>query len=578
MRATQQVDLGVSPDVAAPAALRVRTLRVTAARSGRCILDDLDLTVAPGSITGVVGESGSGKTTLLRSFLGAIADGLTSTGQVELVDGETAVSLLDASPRQLRTVRSQRIAYLAQDPARGLTPTMRIGAAIAERLPGARDRGATRAAVGELLASVGLPDDDEFVRRYPFALSGGQAQRVALARALAATPDVLLLDEPTTGLDVVTQAELLDELHRQHQRTPRTTVIVSHDLAVIARLADDVVVLRNGSIVEAGDCRATLRAPQHAYTRELVDACPDPLRVEASRVPGRAGAGSGDGAGNRAATLCVRGLVATHRRSRHAPVVAAHDLDLDLHAGTCVALVGASGSGKSTIARTIVGAHVPDAGAVELDGRPLPARLDDRAVVDRWRVQWIPQDPTSSLNPRRAVGRAVADVVRRCRTTTDGATANATVIDNDIDAAVNRLFREVGLDPSLAARRPGALSGGERQRVAIARALAASPAVLICDEVTSALDVSVQAGVVRLLRSLVDDHDLAMLFITHDLGLVHDIADEVAVLDDGQVCEMGPVDAVVSSPRHAATRTLLAASPSLSAELSPFPDITDGDR
>ncbi|MEO1057516.1 MAG: ABC transporter ATP-binding protein [Actinomycetota bacterium] len=572
MSTAQQVELAASVGVVAPAALQVQGLRVTAARTGRCILNDLDLTVAPGAVVGVVGESGSGKTTLLRSFLGAVADGLDTAGNVQLVDGDAAVSLLDTSPRQLRAVRSQRIAYLAQDPARGLTPTMRLGAAIAERLPSTYDRAARRIAVGELLASVGLPNDDEFVRRYPFALSGGQAQRVALARALAATPDVLLLDEPTTGLDVVTQAELLDELRRQHQRTPRTTVIVSHDLAVIARLADDIVVLRNGSIVEAGNCRATLREPQHAYTRELVDACPDPLRVGALDTPAWAAGRSGDGADAANATLRVRGLVATHRRSRHVPVVAAHDLDLDLRAGTCVALVGASGSGKSTIARTIVGAHVPDAGVIELDSRQLPARLDDRPATDRWRVQWIPQDPTSSLNPRRTVGRAVADVVRRCRTGPTQASDR-----DDVDAAVERLFREVGLDPALAARRPGALSGGERQRVAIARALAASPAVLICDEVTSALDVSVQAGVVRLLRSLVDDHDLAMLFITHDLGLVHDIADEVAVLHDGQVCEMGRVDAVVSSPQHAATRTLLAASPSLSAELGARPDTINGD-
>ncbi len=525
---------------------------------------------------GVVGESGSGKTTLLRSFLGTVADGLEATGTVELVDGDVATPLLGASPRRLRAVRSQRMAYLAQDPARGLTPTMRIGAAIAERLAPDLDRATRRTAVRDLLASVGLPNDDEFVRRYPFALSGGQAQRVALARALAATPDVLLLDEPTTGLDVVTQAELLDELRRQHQHTQRTTVMVSHDLAVVARLADTIVVLRQGEIVEAGDCRDTLRHPQHPYTRQLVDACPDPLHhvagcvvdgyvADVRVVDGHVAAEDPqrDQRSTAVDTLRVRALGATHRRPRQPPVVAANDLDLDLRAGQCVALVGASGSGKSTIARSIVGAHIPDGGSIELDGRALPASLDDRVPADRWRVQLIPQDPTSSLNPRRAVGRAVGDVVRRCRAaSSDGSNRN------DVDATVAHLFREVGLDPALAVRRPGALSGGERQRVAIARALAASPSVLICDEVTSALDVSVQAGVVRLLRTLVDDHGVAMLFITHDLGLVHAIADEVAVLHDGEVCEVGSVDAVVRAPQHAATRTLMAASPSLSAELA----------
>ena len=536
-------------DAAAPPELRVAGLEVRLGTTGRPILHGVDITVAPGSVLGVVGESGSGKTTLLRCLLGAVAPGLEVSGSVVIADGVHERELCGASGRTLRDVRSRRIAYLAQDPAASLTPTMRIGKAIAERLP--RPIAGRDESVRALLRSVDLPDDDDFVRRYPHALSGGQAQRVALARALAARPDVVLLDEPTTGLDVVTQAELLDELGRQQERTARTTVIVSHDLAVIARLADDLIVLRRGHIVERGPCRPTLRRPQHPYTQRLVDACPDPRSDPVAAPPPTAAVEPN----STAPPLQLRGLTATHRRRRRPPVVAARQLDLDVGAGECLALVGASGSGKSTIARTIVGAHRPDAGEVLLGGRTLAPSVAARRPADRFAIQLVPQNPTSSLNPRRMVGRAVADVVRRCRTGVD------------VDATVTQLLTEVGLDPALGQRRPGTLSGGERQRVAIARALAADPAVLICDEVTSSLDVSVQAGVVRLLRELVDDHGLAMLFITHDLGLVNDIADRVAVLDRGELCESGDASAVTRSPRHPVTRRLLAASPSLTTEL-----------
>ncbi|MEM9607224.1 MAG: ABC transporter ATP-binding protein [Actinomycetota bacterium] len=537
-------------------AIEVHELSVTVAGTGQRILDAVDLSLAPGTVTGIVGESGSGKTTLMRCLLGTTAPGLVATGRVDLLDGDRSVELLAASRSSLRTVRSQRIAYLAQDPGRSLTPTMRIGRAIAERLPSTMRRDERDAAVRELLVSVGLPGDDDLMERYPFALSGGQAQRVALARALAASPEVLLLDEPTTGLDVVTQAEVLDELRRQHRRTPRTTVIVSHDLAVVARLADEIVVLRHGEIVERGPCRETLRGPSHPYTLQLVEACPDPI-ADGDRSD--IGVPADDAEQDADAALAVSDLVATHRRPRRPPVIAADGISLELHAGRCLALVGSSGSGKSTIARAIVGAHRPDSGVVTLSGQTVAPALNDRPATDRWKVQLVPQDPTSSLNPRRKVGRAVADVVRRCREGTDAAAARVVVAD---------LFDQVGLDPALAERRPGALSGGERQRVAIARALAASPSVLVCDEVTSALDVSVQAGVIGLLRSLVTDHGVAMLFITHDLGIVRDVADELAVLHRGDVIETGPTDTVLSAPTHSTTQQLLAASPSLSAELA----------
>ncbi len=565
-RGTMEVGVTSADAPVGVAELRVRNLTVSVANSGRRILDQVDLTVGSGTVMGVVGESGSGKTTLVRSLLGAVTPGLIVDGDVDLISGDESVPLLSASRRVLRSMRARRIAYLNQDPALSLTPTMRIGPAVAERLPAGSDRRGE--AVESLFRSVGLPDDDEFLRRYPFAVSGGQVQRVALARALACSPDLLLLDEPTTGLDVVTQVDLLDELARQQRRSPRTTVIVSHDLAVVARLADDLVVLRDGQIVERGPCRATLRRPEHPYTAELVAASPDPDhrrgREGAEATPAvSSGSDQFDsGAAHQAPRLAIAALGATHRRRRRTPVIAADGLDLEIEPSACVALVGASGSGKSTIARAIVGAHIPDAGAVVLDGHALPPALDDRSARDRWKVQLIPQDPASSLDPRRRAGQAVGDVVRRC------GRANG---KERVDEVVAALLTDVGLDPALADRRPGELSGGERQRVAIARALAASPTVLICDEVTSSLDVSVQSGVLSLLRSLVDDHGMAMLFITHDLGLVRDVADRVTVLHEGRVCEAGPVDAVLQSPAHEVTSRLLAASLSLSAELGRSP-------
>ncbi|MFN3220087.1 MAG: ABC transporter ATP-binding protein [Acidimicrobiales bacterium] len=534
--------------------VEVRGLDVATA-DGRPILSGIDLAIGRHRIVGVIGESGSGKSTLVRCLLGAAAPGLRVNGSVSVRRGTSTLDLFDAPRSAVRAVRSDTIAMLAQNPAASLTPTMRIGAAIAERFPrGDRATASQRAAA--LLESVQLPGDRSFLRRYPHELSGGQAQRVALARALAGEPDVLLLDEPTTGLDVVIQAAVLDELERQQLRTPRALLIVSHDLAVVARLAHEVVVMRNGVIVEAGRRDAVLSRPAHEYTCALVEACPD------HQLQGRRRDAPPDLDGQaRPPGIAVRALAATDLRVTHptasgAPVVAVDGVSIDVDRGECVAVVGASGSGKSTLARSLVGLHPLEAGWVTLGERVLPAALGRRAQSDRWSIQLIPQDPGGSLNPRRRVGRIVADVVRRRRP------------DADADAAARQLFASVGLDPSVAERRRTTLSGGECQRVAIARALAAEPDVLICDEITSALDVSVQAEVIDLLRSLIDERDLGVLFITHDLGVMERIADRVVVLAGGRVVETGTVEQVLGCPTHPATRQLLAASPSLSRELS----------
>ena len=519
---------------------------------GRTVVDGVSVEVPAGATLGVVGESGSGKTTLALSLLGVVRPGLRATAGAVMVDG---LPVLTADRRALRRLRRRTVSYLGQDPAASLNPTMRVGRLVSELLI---DRGpAAQAEVADRLSAVGLPADADFARRYPHQLSGGQQQRVALARSLANDPSVLVLDEPTTGLDVVIQELVLTELAAQRDRLGLTTIVISHDLAVVARLADEVIVIRAGAKVDQGEVLGLFSRPAHDYTAALVSAVPDPSRP-ADRPP-RAGAGAGG------PCLEVVELSASYQRARRGgagrrpggvPVVAGVSLRLD--AGECLALVGPSGSGKTTIARCVAGLHRPDRGHVALRGTRLAADAARRSVAQRGRIQLVPQDPYGSLNPRRTVGAAIARPLRTLRHLSRAAAARAT----------EDLLDRVRLRHDLAQRYPRELSGGERQRVAIARALAAGPELLVCDEVTSALDVSVQAGILQLLDDLRAQLGLTLLFITHDFGVVARIADRVAVLDGGRICEQGPGGEVLARPEHEATRRLLAACRSLDGELA----------
>ena len=524
--------------------IRVSNLTITTS-TGRRLLDAVNLDVTAGQTVGIVGESGSGKSTLLRSILGDVHVGLRTSGSV-IVCGD--IDVLTASKSTITSLRRNEMAHLGQDPAASLTPTMRVGALVSERIVSRRDRSVVEAR----LRAAQLPSDRAFLRRYPGQLSGGQQQRLALARALANDPGILLLDEPTTGLDVVTQALILDELETQQRNERRTTVIVSHDLAVIARLADHIVVLRDGHVVEHGPFVEVMSAPASDYLQTLIDACLDPADSARPHI-----VHPSSGPHHPPAVLKVDGLRATHP-GPDGSVVAANDVTFDLHPGECVALVGSSGSGKTTVARAIVGLHCPDAGSVRLEGELVHAAGSARPLDVRRRIQLIPQDPWSTLNPRRPVGSAVERVLISHRR---GERSNAA-------ARAQELFAQVGLDPALYHQRPHRLSGGERQRVAIARALAADPAVLVCDEITSALDVSIQSDVLDLLDEIRRTTDMAVLFISHDLGVVARVADRVLVLDTGYVCEHGTISEVFDDPTHQMTRRLLAASPSLSATLA----------
>ncbi|HEX9032573.1 MAG TPA: ABC transporter ATP-binding protein [Streptosporangiaceae bacterium] len=584
--------------------VEVSGLRVEAP-SGEPIVEDVSFSLAPGEALGLVGESGSGKTTTALALLGYTQAGARITSGSVRVAG-TSEHIGDE--RAQRKIRGRFVSYVPQNPATALNPALRIGDAIAEML---RAHGDGRAP-GDLLASrlenVGLPGDATFRHRYPHQLSGGQQQRVCISVALACEPPVVVLDEPTTGLDVVTQARILDELMRLRREQGISLLYVTHDLAVAAQIATRIAVMYAGRIVEEGPAAEVLRRPRHPYTRGLLTLIPDHVRPRALEpMPGVA-AGVGErpagcsfaprcplrvpecvaavpgllevGAGH--AARCVRSdvvglpdapvlqiaarphddvppvleiahLRAEHRR-RGEEVVAVQDVSLRLGPGRCVALVGESGSGKTTVARTIVGLHPIAAGQVLLHGSPLASAAKDRSVEQRRKIQIIFQNPGDSLNPRQTVRACVARPAAVLRG----------LAGPGLDAEVTRLLELVRLPARIADRYPRELSGGERQRVSIARALAAGPEVLVCDEITSALDVSVQAAVLRLLDELRAELGLALLFITHDLGVVAAVADEVLVLERGVVCESGPVGTILGEPAHPYTQRLLAAAPSIS--------------
>ncbi|HEY7731778.1 MAG TPA: ABC transporter ATP-binding protein [Gaiellaceae bacterium] len=587
----------------APAALTVRGLRVELA-STAAVVDDVSLHVAPGEALGLVGESGSGKTTTALALLGFARPG------VRIVAGEVEVAGRAVPPddeRAARALRGSRVGYVPQDPGNSLNPALRIGASIQDVLdehvrsaPRARD-------VPAALASVHLPGDSAFARRFPHQLSGGQQQRVTIAMALACEPPLVVLDEPTTGLDVVTQARVLDELRRLRAERGLSLVYVSHDLAVVSQIADRLAVLYAGRVIEEGPVVEVLSRPRHPYTRGLVASIPDhvvPRRLRSmpgvavgvgERPPGCAFAPRcpqrrercerelpelepiGDGREVRCfewratpatvfeppavptpsgavgeALLRVESLAAEHR-GRHETTVAAHEVSFEIPPGGCVALVGESGSGKTTIARCIAGLHTPSGGRILLDGVPLAARAARRPVDARRRIQIVFQNPYDSLNPRHRVADSIARPARVLRGLGRQQAAGA----------VAELLERVRLPTRVAARFPGELSGGERQRVAIARALAAGPDLLICDEITSALDVSVQAAVLELLAELRGELGVAVLFISHDLGVVASVADRVLVLERGAVCEQGRVADVLARPQHPYTQALLDAAPRL---------------
>lgn len=546
----------------------VRNLRL-GTLDGTEILHSVDYELRRGEIVGLVGESGSGKTTAGLAAMGHFRPGLVCNEGTVTLHTRTSetIDVLSLNEDALRELRGARIAYVPQDPALSLNPAMRVGAQIREVLDihnytgstdntsatggAGHDVAAVRAArVREVMRDVDLPDTDEYLARWPHQLSGGQQQRVGIAMAFAMHPDVLILDEPTTGLDVSTQAHVLATVRAMTQRHNVASLYITHDLAVVAELADKVVVMLRGDIVEEGPTSAVLYQPKHPYTRSLLAAIPDL-------------------AGRKPITGLHRSTPVTNASettSQHAPLLQVRDLamaygdnqvlhgiDLTLEAGESILLLGESGSGKTTLARSVAGLNPDYSGEVLLRDELLQHSSRKRTLEQRQDVQYIFQSPYSSLNPRRTIGESLSVPMEM----------SGKLSRNEQRALVEEILEAVQLDRSFYSRRPGDLSGGERQRAAIGRALVNAPSLLVCDEITSALDVSVQASILQLLSELRRQHGLALLFVTHNIALARHIATRVAVLNRGIIVDEGPVDEVLEHPKHEYTQRLLSHVPEL---------------
>jgi peptide/nickel transport system ATP-binding protein len=512
------------------------TIRLPRGADREFAIQDVSLHLDAGEILCVVGESGSGKSVTASAAMGLLAPGLSIAGGGMRLSGE---DLRAKSPEEWRRLRGRRIAMVFQEPMTALNPLMSVGAQLSEmwRVHLGLDRREAEARALAALREVKLPDPEGALRAFPHELSGGQRQRVMIAMALALEPEVLICDEPTTALDVTTQAQVLALIKDLQRRHGTAVMFITHDFGVVAEIADRVAVMQHGRVVEQGAAREILTRPAHPYTRALLAAVPG-VAAPAPRPL------SPD------AVLEVRGLSKTYATRglfrRRRPVRALADVSLTLRRGATLAVVGESGSGKSTLARCVVGLLGADGGEIVIGGAPLPRRRREAARL----VQMVFQDPYASLNPRRRAGAQVAQ----------GPIAAGMPPGKALEEA-RRLFALVGLDPAAVTRFPHEFSGGQRQRIGIARALALQPQVLVADEPVSALDVSVQAQVLALLRDLQARLGLSILFITHDLRVAAQLCDEVAVMRDGQVVEAGRIGEVFAAPAHPYTRSLIEAIP-----------------
>jgi peptide/nickel transport system ATP-binding protein len=581
--------------------LLIENLRVDVAATGNDIIDEVSIRVEQGRVMGLVGESGSGKTTVGLAVLGHARRGVEIV-RGRIVCGDTEI--LELKSDALRKARGEVVSYVPQDPASSLNPALRIGIQLMEVLE-AHDFGgspeARHARIKEVMADVLLPTEDEYLMRYPHQLSGGQQQRVALAMAFACRPSVIVLDEPTTGLDVSTQEHVLQTIRTLTEVHGVAALYITHDLAVIADLADDVAVMYSGRVIEQGDVRDIFSNPAHPYTRHLVAAAPD---IAGKReivglggrapAPGKRPVGCSFAlrcelaiddcritfpprveVGDRHQARCIRvgqipgstitesavristkqaGLVVqvSDVSASYGSNTVVHEVSMSLNRGECLALVGESGSGKTTLSRCIGGLHREWTGTITLNGEPLATMARQRTLQQRLAVQYVFQNPYGSLNPRRTAGDSIVRPL-----------LIAGISRGEAAKVVAEVLDQVSLPSVYAFKYPDQLSGGERQRVAIARALISKPDVLVCDEVTSALDVLVQAAIVDLLGDLRRDLGLTMLFVTHNLPLVRSIADRVAVMSEGRIVETGTAESVIDNPQQEYTQRLILATPSI---------------
>ncbi|MGQ4375212.1 dipeptide ABC transporter ATP-binding protein [Streptomyces sp. SAS_267] len=511
-------------------------------------VDGVSLSAAPGEILALVGESGSVKTVTARSVLGLLPDTATATGRVLLGDGtaDPAEDILTASPARLRALRGTHAAMVFQEPSTALNPVFTIGWQLTEglRAHGRGDRAERRALAVEWLDKVGIPDPAVRVDHYPHQLSGGQKQRAVIAMALALGTKLIVADEPTTALDVTVQAEILHLLHRCRTDFGTAVLLITHNMGVVADLADRVAVMREGRVVEEASARTLFAAPAHPYTRELLAAVPD--FGTGARTPVEAVRGGPP-------AVRAVGLVVDHPgRPGRRGFRAVDRVSFEIGPGQVLGLVGESGSGKTTIGRAVAGLTAVTAGELDVLGEPLGERRR-RKRGHAGDIGFVFQDPATSFNPLLTIAESVAEplIVHRREL---GARA--------VRAEAEALLDAVQLSPrTYADRYPHELSGGQRQRAGLARALALRPPLLIADEPTSALDVSVQAKVLDLFTQLQRELGFAALFISHDLAVVERVADQVVVLHEGRIAEAGTTAQVLGAPRAEYTRRLVAAIP-----------------
>ncbi|MGH6761116.1 MAG: dipeptide ABC transporter ATP-binding protein [Phyllobacterium sp.] len=541
------------------------------------VVESLSFSVAAGRTLAIVGESGSGKSVTSLSIM-RLADMMGArfpTGRILFHSSDGTSDLISATQKTMRGIRGKEIAMIFQEPMTSLNPVFTIGDQIAEVLM--LHEGVTKsAALAEgkrLLDMVRLPDAGELLKRYPHQLSGGMRQRVMIAMALACRPKLLIADEPTTALDVTIQAQILHIIRELQAELGMAVVFITHDMGVVAEMADDVVVMWKGNKVEEGPVRDIFANPQHAYTRTLLSAVPKlgsmageefpkrmPLTILENGKPTRVGTERIQNTVRRGgqpllsvSDLSVRFNIKKGLLGNVTHVCnAVSKVSFDIHPGETLALVGESGSGKSTIGRTIQQLQTPLSGDISFNGKTYASMSSAERYRMRQEVQYIFQDPFASLDPRKAVGFSIAEPIR-----THG------LLDNEkaIAKRVDELLERVGLTAAHASRYPHEFSGGQRQRVCIARALASNPKLIIADEALSALDVSIQAQIINLFMDLQDERELAYLFISHDMAVVEKMSHRVAVLYLGQIMEMGSRRQVFETPSHAYTQRLLSAVP-----------------
>ncbi len=537
---------------------------------------DINLTVAPGEVLGLVGESGAGKSTIGNAIIDLLEHpGRVSGGSV-LFQGE---EIRGRSEAEMRSIRGDRIGMIFQDPQTALNPLMTVGDQLVETIIKTRGYDQKRAVecAIELLEGVGIDNAELRLKAYPHQFSGGMRQRVVIALALAGKPELIIADEPTTALDVSIQAQILDLIKQLCEERQLGVIIVTHDIGVIASIATRVAVMYRGKIVETGDVAQILGDPQHEYTKALISAVPradkkyhrfeavDYIEGGASRKPidiathwlGKARHQSED----ETPAVSVKNLDLSFTlqsallKKNRKMLRAVNDVNFDIKPGETFGIVGESGSGKSTIARLIAGLYTPDRGEISIQGQSVLGNQRDPQIKQaRRKLQMIFQDPYSSLNSRMNVMNIVAEPIRFYKLTSSEAETRQIVGD---------LLDHVGLGAAVANRYPHEFSGGQRQRISIARALATRPQILICDEPTSALDVSIQAQILNLLKDLQEDLGLTMLFISHDLPVIRQTCDRIAVMRSGQICELAETEELFNNPQHDYSKHLLGLMPKL---------------